>query len=166
MSAQATGHNVDRVDTTQEHPLGTRHVTKDGFIYEYVRADDAVAANDFVAYDYAAGGSGAAADVPHLVTPVSAVTNGIAGHAAVAIAAGSYGWIMIEGVNASGNIANGAAADDALGATATSGRLATVTVSATPAQAEVRAVRDASKIRRVVATAAPSGNVGAFRIYA
>lgn len=166
MSAQATGHNVTRVDTTQEHPLGTRHVTKDGFIYEYVRADDAVTANQFVTYDFAAGGSGDAADVPCLVTPVGAVTDAIAGHAAVAIAAGSYGWILISGQDSSGSIADGVTAGEMCGPTATAGRLNALDVSATPTQGEIEGIRDACKARRVVATGAPSSNVGAFRIYA
>lgn len=113
--AQYIGIDVTRVRTNAqgpEHILGLEVQPDDNpaNVYRYVQADDAVAIYDAVILDLAAGGSGSAANVPWLVTPVSAVAQDIVGVAQVAIAAGGYGFVLVKGtgtVRGDGSVAAG-----------------------------------------------------------
>lgn len=109
------GIDVTATHTTAQHELGL--VVEDSANpqnrYLYVRADDAVAQYDAVQLDVAAAGSGSASDVPFLVTPSGAADEVIEGIAQVAIAAGSYGFVLVEGsgtVKAAATVVAGAPA--------------------------------------------------------
>jgi hypothetical protein len=90
----------------------------------YVQADDAITAYDAVTFDLAVAGSGSSANVPFVVTRSAAATNAIVGISQVAIAAGSYGWVLVRGtgiVQAETSVAAG----DFLAASAVTGELIT-----------------------------------------
>lgn len=109
------GVDVTSTSTTAEHEVGVKAIdpANPQNVYQYVQADDAVAQYDAVQLDVAAAGSGSSANVPFLVTPTSAADQIIVGVAQVAIAAGSYGFILIEGggtVKAAATVVAGAPA--------------------------------------------------------
>lgn len=117
------GANFLLTHTTPQHKLGTIARNDDGQEAMYVRADDALTALNACTFDFAAGGSGAAANVPFLVTPTSAVAQEIAGYPLVAFAAGAYGWIVVRGPVEGINCASSVAAGEILVTTATAGRV-------------------------------------------
>jgi len=92
------GANFELTHTTAQHRVGTVARNDEGQEAIYVQADDAVAAKAPVYTDAAIGGSGTAANAPYVVTPITAVDQAIVGIALVAIAAGSYGWVVTKGV--------------------------------------------------------------------
>lgn len=162
MSDKVLGIDVTSVLTSAEHELGLRvpDPANPQNHYVYVQADDAVAQYDAVTLDFAAGGSGAAASVPHLVTPTSAATSFFVGVAQVAIAAGSYGFILVEGegiVQAETAVAQG----DVLAPSAVAGELITQpSTAANPTQADFDSL--VATGRKVIATEAEGATTAGF----
>lgn len=138
------------VDATPTFTLGTATI-QNNFEYLYVRAGAAIAAGDALILD-----NSVAAERPFRMTPATAVNQAVQAIAPVAIASGSYGWVLIRGrVNA--KVAASTAAAAQLGSSGTAGTLSTVTVSASPTQAEVQRVLAVGAGRGMTAVAAESG---------
>lgn len=154
------GVNVALTHTEARFPLG---IIVDDPVdikqrYRYVRADDAVTVGDAVALDFSAAGSGVAANVPHLVTPAAAVATPVVGVAHVAIAAGSFGFITIEGV-VEANVATSVAQGNALASSATAGELREQPSTVTnPSQADFDALVAATQGVEITALAAAATN--------
>jgi hypothetical protein len=125
----------------------------------YVQADDAVVALNALTRDYAAGGSGAAGSVPFLVTTTSAVAQEVVGISEIAIAAGSFAWIVKNGPVDGVNVASSVAAGEILVTTSTAGRLDDhVSTGTNPSDADHDALTQASGGATIVATSAESSN--------
>lgn len=133
-----------RTSTTAEFGLGNE--SDSGTItHRYVKAAAAIAAGDAVMF---ATGD---ADEPHAVTPTTAVNQPVAGIAPVAIASGSFGWIVVRGKVAAAKVAASTAAGAQLGTSAVAGTLSTITIAAAYAQAEVQRALAAAAGRSVQA---------------
>lgn len=124
--ASVVGQDLTRVDSSAAVPLGTQVVADNGATYRYIKAAAAIAANDIL--------HTAAAGLDNL-TPISAVAQKPVGVAPVAIASGSYGWVVVRGP-ATAKVAASTAANSAIGTSATAGTGTTITASATVTQAE------------------------------
>lgn len=143
------GVKFSRVDTEQQLPTGTEVLGNDGAMYRYVLAGAAVTANAAVVLDSAA----------NKVINSSAVAQSVRGVAPVAIASGSYGWIVTRGpVTVLGS--TGIVAGDYLGTTATAGTVDTLTASSTVTQAQANAaLAAASGVGIQAISAVSSGKV-------
>jgi hypothetical protein len=152
------GVSVTSTSTSIQHELGLKAFdpANPQNIYQYVRADDAVAQYDAVMLDTAAAGSGDASDVPFLVTPTAAADDVIEGIAQVAIAAGSYGFILIDGDGSSKAAATVVAGAPAV-TIATAGTLDDTAAAAGNALATAAG-------RGVVFTSTTTGGVASVRI--
>ncbi len=140
------------VDVVPTFTLGTATV-QNNFEYLYIRAGAAIAAGDALILD-----NSVAVERPFRMTPATAVNQAVQAIAPVAIASGSYGWVMIRGrVNA--KVAASTAAGAQLGSSGTAGTTSTVTVSASPTQAEVQRVLAVAAGRGMTAVAAESGGL-------
>lgn len=135
------GFDLTDVSTTAKFDLGAIH-TESGQEYTYIRAGSAIALGDFlvVKTDEALE--------PNVLIPSSAVNQAIRAVAPVAIASGSHGWVITRGRVPVAKVAASTAAGAQLGTSATAGTASTVTISASPTQAE---------IQRVLAAAAGGG---------
>lgn len=129
----------------------------------YVQADDAVTLGNAVTRDFAAAGSGASANVPFLVTTTSAVAQAIVGYFEIAITAGYYAWLVIEGpLTTTVNAATGALEGENVVSTATAGRVDTQPSTAVnPVTTDFDAAVAATGGATVVLTADEAGNVAA-----
>lgn len=98
MSLKCLGLDVSATHTTAQHELGlvVADPANPQNRYRYVQADDAITAYDAVVFDFALGGSGTAANAPWIVTRSGDAAK-VVGIAQVSIAAGSFGFILIEG---------------------------------------------------------------------
>ena len=123
MSDKITGYNIGETHTTAQHELGTiitniktttYPVLRD---YIYVLAAEAITALNFVR-----GGKTVA--LAYSAYHTTDVTDGVMGCAHIAIASGSYGWVVYRGVVAGANVATASSAGLTLATTATDGRLA------------------------------------------
>jgi len=154
------GVNVNNVDTSPyngpnqnvPHVLGTEVIGNDGALYRYVLATGTITAGQALQMDTAS------ASVPNAVKPTSAVNQSVAGIAPIAIASGSYGWIVVQGPVSAASVATSTAAGAALGSSSTAGQLSTITISASPAQGEVQRVLAASG-GGITATTAEASNL-------
>lgn len=110
VSYKLLGVDVNRVDTTQEHELGTRVTDQSGREFVYVKAD---------------GTGVTAGQSVKLATGyvVSASANSwVFGVAHVAITASAYGWVQTKGV-VTANVDTGVASGALLSVLATSSKL-------------------------------------------
>lgn len=121
--------------------------------YTYAQAGSAIAAGDFLIVDVTSTSE------PFVLIPSSAVNQSVEALAPVAIASGSYGWVLTRGNATGAKVAASTAANAQLGTSATAGTLSTVTISATPTQAEVQRVLAAASGKAVIALDAESGGV-------
>ena len=126
---------------------------QNGNEYTYVKAGSAIAVGDVLVVDVTATGE------PYTLIPASAVNQTIEAVAPVAIASGSYGWVCVRGNVAAVKVAASTAANAQLGTSATAGTASTVTVSASPTQAEIQRVLAAASGRSLIALDAESGGV-------
>jgi hypothetical protein len=138
-------------DTTPIHDLGTISV-QNGNEYVYIRAGSAIALGDVLVIDTTA------TDEPYRLIPTSALNQSIEAIAQVAIASGSFGWVCARG-NVVAKVAASTAANVAVGTSATAGTFTTITVSASPTQAEVQRVLAAAVGRGVITLDAESGGL-------
>lgn len=145
-------------NTTPQFELGSMTI-QNGNVYRYVQASSAVAAGDFVIVNTGS------ANEPNVVVPASAVNQVIEGVSPIAIPANSYAWILIEGSTTGAKVAASTAAGAQLGTSATAGTLSTVTISATPTQAEIQRVLAVGEGRGVIALDAESGGLTEVRLY-
>ncbi len=157
------GANFLLTHTTAQHKVGTVARNDEGQEAIYVQADDAVAAKEPVFTDAALAGSGTAANAPYVVTPISAVDQAVMGIALVAIAAGSYGWVITKGLVTEVLVAAGTAINDCMGSSAVA---ATLVVFASTAGNPVKVEFDALvaavhgiKMKAVTAIAAGSSTI-------
>jgi hypothetical protein len=112
--------------TVAKHAVGMETTCDDGTRRKYVKAAAAIAANDALKINVATG--------PYFFTPTTAALDPVAGVAAVAIASGSFGWVIVSG-KATVKVAAAITAGAHLAATATAGTLDDVTAAAADAQA-------------------------------
>ena len=126
MSDVIVGCDPTRVDTVAAFTPGTESAHPDtinfpGTKLRYIKAAAAIAAGDslILKTDEALE--------PHALIPSSAVQQPIVGIAPVAIASGSFGWIVRHGRVASAKAAASTAAGARLGSSATAGTLTTLT---------------------------------------
>jgi len=117
------GANFALTHTSAQHKVGTVGRNADGQEAIYVQADDAVDAKAPVFTDAAIVGSGTAANAPYVVTPITAVDQAVMGIAPVAIAAGSFGWVITKGLVTEVLVAAGTAINDCLGSSAAANTL-------------------------------------------
>lgn len=115
MSQKVTGVDVTRTTTTAIHELGAIVDDPRGGIYAgnrvmYIKANPSVALGVALRFDPAGTATKRNTEV-HLTTSPSAVH----GIAHVAIAAGSYGWITVEGVVFNAVVPDAATAGTTLG---------------------------------------------------
>ncbi len=143
--------------TTPQFELGSLTI-QNGNTYRYVQASSAVAAGDFVVMNTGS------TNEPNVVLPSSAVNQVIEGMSPIAIAANSYGWIIVEGSMTGAKVAASTAVGAQLGSSATAGTLSTITISASPTQAEVQRTLAAAIGRSAVALDAESGGLAEVRI--
>ena len=80
------GVNESLTSTTKEHELGALITTSTGDVYQYVLAGEAIAAYSPV--DFTVAYTASVVDAGDVIMGV----------AQVAIASGSYGWVLIKGV--------------------------------------------------------------------
>lgn len=120
------------VTTTQYNPLGMRAVDVNGDVYVYVLAGAAIAQYNACKFN----GSALGYDD---VRPTSAVNQVVLGVAQVAIASGSYGWIMETGVPTC-LVTNSTAAGVPLVSSSTAGLLTTLDTTAGNANATCRPI--------------------------
>lgn len=120
------GCDPTRVDTVAAFTPGTESDHPDGTNFpgtklRYIKAAAAIAAGDslILKTDEALE--------PHALIPSSAIQQPIVGIAPVAIASGSFGWIVRHGRVASAKAAASTAAGARLGSSATAGTLVTLT---------------------------------------
>lgn len=146
-------------DTTAAHALGSEVMAYNGTVYRYVKAAAAIAAGDALKMDTAN------ADEPNALTPTAAVNEVVEAIAPVAIASASYGWVVVRGKVASAKLATSTAAGAQLGTSATAGTLSTVTISATPTQAEIQRVLAAASGKAVIAVDAEATGTGEVFIH-
>lgn len=104
--------------TTEVNTLGMRFRKGNGDEYVFVKAGAAIAQYDAVRFSGSASGYDD-------VRPTSAINQVVLGAAQVAIASGSYGWILEHGVGTAKVVA-ATAAGSSLGSTATAGTLGLV----------------------------------------
>ena len=117
------GANFALTHTVAQHKVGTVGRNADGQEAIYVQADDDVLAKAPVFTDASLAGSGTAGNPPYVVTPITAVDQAVMGIAPVAIAAGSYGWVITKGLVTLVLVAGGTAINDCLGSSATADTL-------------------------------------------
>jgi len=178
--------DIDRVTTAQEHDLSTimddprgkfgvitiNRVIAGSVVTETVRYSPGgqfmyvQAGSTIVGADAAAGGdalmiSNAGSDTlkPGLVIPTAGVTDVVAGIARVSQATSSFGWMQIRGRVYNCKVADGFAEGDALGASATAGRLVLLTAT-TPTTAEVIAAIRFAAGRRAFGLVDTGANLG------
>lgn len=118
---------------------------QDSVEYSYVRAGAAIAAGDVLVVDVTA------ANEPNTLVPASALNQPVAALALNAIPNGFYGWVVTRGRCPNVKVAASTAANAQLGTTATAGTASTITVSATPTQAEIQRVLAAASGRGLIA---------------
>jgi hypothetical protein len=123
----------------------------------YVRAGSAIAVNDVLVVDTTA------ASEPFTLVPASALNQSVEAVAITAIASGSHGWVLTRG-NGVAKVAASTAANVAVGTSATAGTFTTITISATPTQAEVQRVLAAATGRAVITLDAESGGLAEVQI--
>jgi len=155
------GVNIALEHSSPKFELGTfaRNPANPAQTVCYIQADDAVVAKNALTRDYAAGGSGAAASVPFLVTTTSAVAQAVVGISEIAITAGYYAWIVVRGPVTGVNVASSVAAGETLVTTATAGRLDDhVSTATNPSDADHDALTASTGGASVVATSAESSN--------
>lgn len=149
------GYDVSRVDTSPAFSLGVE-VVHAGTRFRYVKAAAAIAAGDALKM------ATADADEPNALQPTAAVNEAVEAVTRVAIASASYGWVVVRGTVAAAKLATSTAAGAQLGSSATAGTLSTVTISATPTQAEIQRVlagASGTPVRAVDAEASGTGEV-------
>lgn len=125
---------------------------QNGNEYMYVRAGSAVAVGDALFVD------ATSTEEPYRLIPTSAVNQSVDAISPIAIASGSYGWVVIRG-NVVAKVAASTAANAQLGTSATAGTLSTISISGTYTQAEVQRVLAAAAGRSVIALDAESGGL-------
>lgn len=151
------GVDLTDVSTTPKFERGSIAVLN-GNEYVYVQAGSAVASGDFLVVDVTS------ASEPFVMIPSSAVNQAIEAVAPLAIASGSYGWVLTRGNVTGAKVAASTAANAQLGSSATAGTLSTITISASPTQAEVQRVLAAASGKAVIALDAESGGLAEVQI--
>lgn len=151
------GVDLTDVSTTPKFERGAIAVLN-GNEYVYAQAGSAIAAGDFLVVDVTS------ASEPFVLIPSSAVNQAIEAIAPVAIASGSYGWVLTRGSTTGAKVEASTAANAQLGSSATAGTLSTITISASPTQAEVQRVLAAASGKAVIALDAESGGVAEVQI--
>lgn len=146
------GVDLTDVSTTPKFERGSIALLN-GNDYMYIQAGSAIAAGDFLIVDTSS------ASEPFVLIPSSAVNQAVEAVAPVAIASGSYGWVLIRGNVAGAKVAASTAAGAQLGTSATAGTLSTISISGTYTQAEIQRVLAAAAGRAVIALDAESGGV-------
>lgn len=137
----------NQVDSTQVHPLGATARGNDGAEYRYIKAAAAISANNALKISTTAG-------LDNLL-PTAAATDPVVAVAPVAIASGSWGWVITRGPATV--LAAAGSAGQQFGASATAGTVTALAPGATYAQADSQALAAAAGGVGIVATAAASG---------
>jgi hypothetical protein len=117
----AVAQRVTETSTTAKNAIGTKSFDENGNEYTYVKAGAAIAQYDAVRF----AGSALGYDD---VRPTSAAGQVCIGAAQIAIASGSYGWILSRGVGTV-KVVVSTAAGSALLPNATAGTLALATAA-------------------------------------
>ncbi len=148
--------NVDDVAVVPKHDIGAVTIVN-GNEYMYIRATAAIAVGDALIVD-----TGSTFE-PFGLTPATALNQSVEAIAVVAIPSGSHGWVCTRG-NVVAKVAASTAANVSVGSSATAGTLTTITISASPTQAEVQRVLAAASSRAVITLDAESGGLAEVQI--
>lgn len=126
--------------------------------YMYAQAGSAIAAGDFLVVDVTSTSE------PFVLVPSSAVNQAIEAVSPIAIASGSYGWVLTKGNLVGAKVAASTAANAQLGSSATAGTASTVSVGAAFNQAELQRVLAVAAGKAVIALDAESGGLAEVQI--